>query len=337
MGTPGATILAPAGLELTGDEAAFFREADPWGFILFARNVADPAQLRRLTGQLRDAVGRNAPVFVDQEGGRVARLTPPHWRDWLPPLEQVAHNRRHAARAMYLRYRLIADELAQVGIDGNCAPVADIAHAGTHPVLKNRCYGSDVVRVAEIAQAVAQALLDGGVLPVVKHIPGHGPATSDSHLSLPRVKTRYKTLRWRDFLAFEALAQLPIAMTAHVVFEALDGARPVTTSPEAIAFVRRELGFDGLLVSDDLGMQALSGSMAARAGAARAAGCDVVLHCSGEVSEMAAVAGAAGRLEGQAGLRAARALGWRRAPLPIDIAAAEAEFHALMSGQAADE
>ncbi len=333
----GAYIFGCAGLELTPGEAAFFREADPWGFILFARNVADPDQLRALTGALREAVGREAPVFIDQEGGRVARLRPPHWRDWLPALEQVEMNKRHAARAMYLRYRIIADELRAVGIDGNCAPVADIANVDTHPVLKNRCYGQDVVKVAEIAGSVAQALLDGGVLPVVKHLPGQGRATSDSHEELPRVKARFKALRWSDFMAFEPLSELPLGMSAHVVYEAIDADHPATQSPAVMRLIREELGFRGLMVSDDLSMQALSGTLGERARASLAAGCDIALHCNGEAAEMEQVAAAAGRLESAALVRAERALSWRRPPLPIDIEAMEAEFLALMHGQAGED
>ena len=330
MTGPGATILGCEGKALSPDEAAFFRDADPWGFILFSRNVDDPGQLRALCADLRAAVGRDAPILIDQEGGRVARLGPPHWRAWLAPLDQVELTGRQAARAMYLRYRLIADELRQVGIDANCAPVADIAGAGTHPVLRNRCYGQDVVKVAEIAGAVAQALLDGGVLPVVKHLPGQGRATRDSHLELPRVTARFKALRWRDFMAFEPLGELPMGMTAHVVYEAIDPDRPATQSPAVIDMIRAEIGFEGLLMSDDLSMQALSGDLGARAALSRAAGCDVVLHCSGLRAEMAQVVAAAGRLDGAAAARADRALGWRRPPLPIDISAAEAEFRALM-------
>ncbi len=262
MAGQGAYILGCSDLTLGPDEAAFLREANPWGFILFGRNVANPEQLRALTSALREAVGRNAPIFIDQEGGRVARMTPPHWRDWLPPLEQVRLNKKNAVRAMYLRYRLIADELRAVGIDGNCAPLADIANTDTHPVLKNRCYGEDVVQVAEIAGMVAQALLDGGVLPVVKHIPGHGRAKQDSHKELPRVGTKFKTLRWSDFMAFEPLSGMPIAMTAHVVYSDIDARRPATTSPEVIALIRRELGFNGLLISDDISMSALEGPWA---------------------------------------------------------------------------
>ncbi|MCP5037554.1 MAG: glycoside hydrolase family 3 protein [Rhodobacteraceae bacterium] len=328
----GAYIFGCEGPSLSADEAAFFRDTNPWGFILFARNVEDPAQLQALTADLRNAVGRDAPVFIDQEGGRVARLTLPHWRDWLPPLEQVRQNKKGAVKAMYLRYRLISDELRAVGIDGNCAPVADIASVDTHPVLKNRCYGEDVVRVSEIAGTVAQALLDGGVLPVVKHMPGQGRASLDSHEELPRVSEKWKTLRWSDFMAFEPLAELPIAMTAHVIYEDLDPRHPATLSPEVIAMIRGELGFHGLLMTDDISMSALQGPLGQRGRAALDAGCDLVLHCSGKRDEMHEVALAAGTLQEAAQERADKALNWRAAPIPIDIRAAEAEFHALMTG-----
>lgn len=333
MAGQGAYILGCEGLELSRNEAAFLREANPWGFILFARNVADPAQLGALTSSLRAAVGRDAPIFIDQEGGRVARMTPPHWRDWLPPLEQVMLNKKTAVRAMYLRYRLIADELAAVGIDGNCAPVADIACADTHPILKNRCYGEDVVRVAEIAGIVAQALLDGGVLPVVKHMPGLGRASLDSHDELPRVTANWKSLRWSDFMAFEPLTGLPIAMTAHAIYEALDGEHAATHSPEVIAMMRGELGFQGLLMSDDISMNALSGPVGARTRKALDAGCDMVLHCNANRAEMAEIIAAAGLMSETAQARADKALSWRCPPVPIDIPAAAAEFHALMTGQ----
>jgi len=328
----GAFIFGCAGPGLSRDERAFFREASPWGFILFSRNVEDPEQLRWLTTELREAVGREAPIFIDQEGGRVARLRPPHWRAWLPPLDQVAQNRRHAARAMLIRYRLIADELQRVGIDGNCAPVLDLAQSDTHPILRNRCYGDNVVQVAEIAAAAAEGLITGGVLPVIKHIPGHGRATADSHLELPRVTAKEKVLRVSDLLAFQAVSGLPIAMTAHVVYEALDPDHPATTSPRVIAMIRETIGFSGLLMTDDISMQALSGSLEARSRAALVAGCDLVLHCNGEMDEMEAIAAEAGGMNAAAQARADAALAWRRAPEPVDIAALEAEFEALMSG-----
>ena len=332
MSAQGAFIFGCAGPGLSRDERAFFREASPWGFILFSRNVEDPEQLRWLTTELREAVGREAPIFIDQEGGRVARLRPPHWRAWLPPLDQVAQNRRHAARAMLIRYRLIADELQRVGIDGNCAPVLDLAQSDTHPVLRNRCYGDNVVQVAEIAAAAAEGLITGGVLPVIKHIPGHGRATADSHLELPRVTAKEKVLRVSDLLAFQAVSGLPIAMTAHVVYEALDPDHPATTSPRVIAMIRETIGFSGLLMTDDISMQALSGSLEARSRAALVAGCDLVLHCNGEMEEMEAIAAEAGGMNAAAQARADAALAWRRAPEPVDIAALEAEFEALMSG-----
>jgi beta-N-acetylhexosaminidase len=329
----GAFVFGLAGPRLSSSERDFFAEADPFGFILFGRNVEDPEQLLWLTTELRDAVGWNAPVFIDQEGGRVARLGAPHWRTWLSPLDQVAQNRRHAARAMYLRYRIIADELRAVGIDGNCAPVVDIAQADTHEILRNRCYGDDVVHVADIAGSAAEGLLMGGVLPVIKHIPGHGRATTDSHLELPRVTAKEKVLRISDFLAFEAVSGLPIAMTAHVVYEALDQDLPATLSPEVIAMIRGRIGFDGLLMTDDISMQALAGPVGDRAAAAIAAGCDVVLHCNGDGAEMEAVAASAGAMNADAARRAETALGWRRAPDAIDIAALEDEFRSLMTGQ----
>ncbi|WP_126976793.1 beta-N-acetylhexosaminidase [Frigidibacter oleivorans] len=331
--TAGATIFGLAGPDLSADETAFFREADPWGFILFARNIATPAQVQRLTSSLRAAVGREAPVFVDQEGGRVQRLRPPHWRDWLPPLDQMARTAdpEAGARAMWLRHRLIAAELRAAGIDANCAPCCDVAGEATHPFLRNRCFGIDPVTVARAARAAAEGLLAGGVLPVVKHIPGHGRATADSHLSLPRVAAARDELM-ADIAPFAALADLPMAMTAHVVFDGIDPERPATTSPEAVALIRGEIGFGGLLMTDDLGMQALAGGFADRAGAALAAGCDVILHCSGTMDEMEAVAEAAGRLAPGAAARAAAALARRHPPEPVDIAALEREFSALVSG-----
>lgn len=327
----GATILGCAGPELEADERAFFRDSDPWGFILFARNVADPAQVSRLTSELRAAVGRDAPVFVDQEGGRVQRLRAPHWREWLPPLDMVRQAGADAARAMRLRFRLIAAELRAVGIDGNCAPNVDIATAGTHPFLRNRCYGEDPETVIAIAREVAAGLLDGGVLPVMKHMPGHGRATLDTHLELPRVTAAAEVLRASDFAAFRALADLPLAMTAHIVFTAFDS-EPATCSTAMIREIRGGIGFGGLLMTDDLGMQALSGTLGERAEAARRAGCDVALHCNGNRTEMEAVVAAAGRFTPQEAARAAEALARRRVPEPVDTAALDAEFSALMAG-----
>ncbi len=308
-------------------------EAQPWGFILFARNCQSPGQVRRLTGDLRDAVGREAPVLIDQEGGRVQRLGPPHWRQWLAPLDQMSGAGAGHARAMYLRSRIIADELGALGINVNCAPMADIADAGTHGFLRNRCYGSDVATVTEAARAVTDGLMDGGVLPVVKHMPGHGRAFVDSHLHLPRVDDPAERLRARDFAPFRALAGLPMAMTAHIVYSAFDAGAPATCSPAMIRLIRDEIGFAGLLMTDDISMQALAGDLRTRCRAARDAGCDLVLHCNGDLDEMRVAAEAAGELAGAGLRRADAALMARTAPRPIDIAGAQAELGALLQGK----
>lgn len=330
-----AVILGCEGPRLTAGEAAFFRAADPWGFILFARNVETPEQVRRLVADLRAAVGREAAVLIDQEGGRVQRMRAPHWREWLPPLDQCAAAGHHAARSMYLRYRIIAEELRGVGIDANCAPCGDLAGETTHPFLRNRCYGSEPGRVAGIARAVATGLMAGGVLPVMKHLPGHGRATVDSHADLPWTDASPEDLMTSDFAVFRALSDLPLAMTAHVRFAAYDEAA-ATVSRRMIRLIREEIGFDGLLMTDDISMGALGGTVAARGRAAIAAGCDVVLHCNGSLPEMDATVEAAGPLSEAGRLRGERALRLRRAPQTIDIPAAEAELAALLRGQADD-
>jgi beta-N-acetylhexosaminidase len=325
----GAAILGCAGLTLGPDEAAFFRDYDPFGFIVFARNVESPAQLQRLTSALRDAVGRDAPILIDQEGGRVQRLRAPHWREWIPPLDFVQVAGAQAARAMWLRYHLIARELAAVGIDANCAPVADLITPQSHPFLKNRCYGADVERVSTLARAVADGLLAGGCLPVVKHMPGHGRSHLDTHHDLPRVAASREELTAHDFVPFKALADLPMAMTAHLVFTAYDDL-PATQSATMIRVIREDIGFAGLLMTDDLNMQALAGDLGQRTAAAMAAGCDLALHCNGDPVEMRAVAAAAGDMTAATLARAKAALAWRRPPADVDIAALEAELARLM-------
>lgn len=324
-----AAIFGCLGPELSRDEHAFFRDAEPFGFILFARNVETPQQLRRLTHDLRDAVGRDAPILVDQEGGRVQRLRAPYWREWLPPLDMVGQA-RDPARAMWLRSRIISHELRGVGIDANCAPCADIALDATHSFLKNRCYGYDPDTVSRISGAVAEGHLAGGVLPVIKHLPGHGRAVADSHKELPTVRESRETLHKVDFRPFRDLNHLPMAMTAHIVFPAYDDQRPATQSPEMIRVIRDEIGFSGLLMTDDLNMQALSGTLAERTAAAMAAGCDIALHCKGEMEEMLAVAGACGDQSLATQERAARAIAARQTPDPVDIDALEAELRHLM-------
>ncbi|MCV2864723.1 glycoside hydrolase family 3 N-terminal domain-containing protein [Albidovulum sediminicola] len=330
---PSATILGCQGPALGAGEAAFLREANPLGFILFARNIEAPEQVRRLTDALREAVGRDAPVLVDQEGGRVQRLRAPHWREWLPPLDQVeASPPEVMERGIWLRYRLIADELHKVGIDANCAPSADIAGPDTHPFLRNRCFGSDAATVTRAARAAANGLLAGGVLPVLKHIPGHGRAVADSHLELPTVTAPEAELTRTDFAPFKALSDLPIGMTAHIRFTAIDPDRPATASPVMIDLIRRRIGFQGLLLTDDITMQALSGTPAERARAAMTAGCDIVLHCNGTIEEMAGTVDAAGGMSDEALRRAATALAARERPEPIDTALLEAELETLLKG-----
>lgn len=325
----GAAIFGCAGLTLTAAERDFFRDYDPLGFIVFARNVETPEQLIRLTADLRESVGRDAPILVDQEGGRVQRLRAPYWREWIAPLDTAEKAGANAAQAMALRSRVIAAELRAVGIDANCAPVADIAGPNTHPFLRNRCYGQDVETVTKIARAVADAHLEMGVLPVVKHMPGHGRSINDTHHDLPTVTTDRATLNATDFAPFRALADLPMAMTAHIIFAAYDDL-PATQSPAMIKAIREEIGFAGLLITDDLNMQALAGSLGQRAARSMAAGCDIALHCKGDMAEMLEVASAAGEMTAAARARATAALAQRRPAKSVDIAALEAEFSALL-------
>jgi len=329
----GACILSSDGPRLTPDERALFRDANPFGFILFGRHVETPDQVRALCDELRTAVGRDCPITIDQEGGRVQRLRPPHWRGWQPPLEQVrAAGADRAARSMYLRARLQAAELREVGIDSNCIPTLDIATDATHPFLQNRCYGMTAAEVAQNGRSTAQGLIDGGVLPVMKHLPGHGRARLDSHLDLPRVDVSVEVLNETDFAPFRALADLPMGMTAHIVLSTVDD-RPATLSPDCIRIIRQDIGFDGLLMTDDISMQALSGSLADRARGALDAGCDLVLHCNDTFAERKDIAQAAGEMSAAAQARAETALAARRPPAPIDISAVEAELEALLNGQ----
>lgn len=324
----GAAIFGPEGLHVTDWERAYFREYRPYGFILFARNIDTPDQVRHLCADLREAAGHDAPILIDQEGGRVQRMRAPHWREWLPPLEQMKLS-DDPLRAMWLRYRIIAEELRMIGIDANCAPCADIAGPETHPFLRNRCYGEDAVSVMDAARAVADAHLHAGVLPVIKHIPGHGRATVDSHKNLPTVTATHADLEAADFAPYKALADLPIGMTAHIVFDDIDPTSPATTSRAMMDLIRHDIGFGGLLMTDDISMEALSGDVAQRSYASIKAGCDVVLHCNGKLPEIIAVAGAAGQMTDAAQARAEAALTWRKSPTPVDIAALSDEFENL--------
>lgn len=329
-----AQIFAPEGLQLTKAERAFFAQSQPWGFILFARNIETPDQLRALTADLRDSVGRDAPILIDQEGGRVQRMRAPQWREYLPALDQVLQAGAQAPRSMWVRARLIAAELWDVGIDVNCAPLADVARAQTHPIVRNRLYGSDPDTVVQNAQATADGFLAGGVLPVLKHLPGYGLAQVDSHLDLPRVDAARDVLDAIDFAAFRPLADMPLGMTAHILMTAVDGQNAATLSPAMIQLIREEIGFQGLLMTDDISMEALPGSLAERVRGAHAAGCDLILHCNGRLPEMEIVAGETPTLTPEAEARGAAALAMRKPPEPLDIGALEAELADLLAGQA---
>jgi beta-N-acetylhexosaminidase len=330
-----AFITGVEGLTLSAAERGFLRAADPWGFILFRRNIDTPAQVRAVVAEMRAVVGRNAPVLIDQEGGRVQRLGPPHWPKYPPGAYYGAiYDRDQAAgvRVAKLGARLIAHDLHELGIDVDCLPLADVPVSDADPVIGDRAYGLTPAKVATIGAAVAAGLLDGGVLPVLKHIPGHGRATADSHHKLPVVDTDRATLESSDFAAFRPLAKLPLGMTAHVVFSALDPLAPATTSVKMVHEVIREhIGFDGLLMSDDVSMNALSGTLAERTRASLRAGCDVVLHCNGKLDEMQAVASESPPLAGDALRRADAALAARKAPVAFDVAAAREQFAGLMA------
>jgi beta-N-acetylhexosaminidase len=334
-----AAILGCSGPALTPDERALYRDARPWGFILFRRNVETPGQVRGLVEALRASIDApGAPILIDQEGGRVQRLGPPHWRRYPPgrAYAELAANdplmRREIAR---LGGRLIAHDLAALGVNVDCAPVLDVPDPSGHEIIGDRAYGRTPEEVALLGRAVAEGLIAGGVLPVIKHIPGHGRAMADSHLALPLVEAPIEALEAVDFAPFKVLSDMPMAMTAHVVYAAIDSKAPATTSRRAVRrIIRGAIGFDGLLMSDDLSMKALSGDFSERARASRAAGCDVVLHCNGDMAEMKAVLSGAGELAGRAKTRAAAALARiAKVPEPFDAEAARARLDAAFDGR----
>ncbi len=330
-----AAIVGLEGTQLADAERGFFRELNPVGYILFARNCENPAQLRALTDSLRELSGdTKLPILIDQEGGRVARLRPPYWRKTLPAQTLAAcapQDMERAKRAMYVSMRLIADELYQAGITVNCAPIADVPVAACHEVIGDRALGDTPEQVAQLARVQTNALLDGGVLPVLKHIPGHGRGLADSHLELPTVTTSLNELRRTDFVPFKLLNDLPFGMTAHIRYSAIDADLPATLSPDAIALIRGELGFDGLLMSDDASMKALSGSLEVITRDALAAGCDVVLHCNGKMGEMVQIAKGVCALDAQGLRRLERAKAMLRAPKAWDVVALMEEYNALVA------
>jgi beta-N-acetylhexosaminidase len=335
---PRAFITGLKGTVVAPDERAFLGATSPYGLILFKRNVAEPGQLSDLIAEFRNLCGPTAPVLIDQEGGRVQRMGPPHWPAYPAGAtygELYRLDPARGLRAAWLGARLIAADLAAVGITVDCLPVADVPVAGADQVIGDRAYGDTAHQVSAIAAAVVEGLQAGGVLPVVKHLPGHGRATADSHRHLPVVTADRTTLEATDFAAFVPLAAAPFGMTAHVVFTALDPGLPATTSTIMIAqVIRGFIGFSGALMSDDVSMGALSGPIAERVRQSLAAGCDLVLHCNGDLAEMQEVASNCPELGGAALQRSARALAMRRAPEAIDLEAARAEFTQLVSGRA---
>ena len=331
-----AFITGIVGTTLNDDERAFIRAEGPWGFILFKRNVETPSQVAALVADLKTCAGRaEVPIFIDQEGGRVQRLGPPHWPAYPPGAvfgKLYDLDPALGLLAARLSARLIAADLWDLGISVDCLPLADVPVAGADAVIGNRAYGTEPAKVAAIARAVTDGLEQGGILPVLKHIPGHGRATADTHFRLPAVDTPQNELETTDFAAFQPLADLPMAMTAHVVFSALDPVQPATTSATIVTqVIRGVIGFQGLLMSDDVSMNALSGSIAERTKAIFSAGCDMVLHCNGQLEEMRDVAAETPELSGKALERARLALASRRAPQPFDRTAARTELEALMS------
>ena len=325
-----AAIFGCAGPRLLAEEAAFYRDLRPWGFILFRRNVETPDQVRALCAALRESIDDpGAPVLVDQEGGRVQRLGPPHWPKY-PPARAFGD-----AELVRLGAQLIAHDLRSVGITVDCAPVLDVPQPDAHDIVGDRAYASEPQAVAALGRAAAEGLMAGAVLPVIKHMPGHGRARSDSHEALPVVDADLATLEAGDFAPFKALADMPLAMTAHIVFTALDAGAPATLSRKVIGdVIRNRIGFTGVLMTDDLSMKALSGSYAARTRAALAAGCDLALHCNGRMEEMQGVAAGAGELTGEAARRCAAALGRVAAgPQPFDVEAARIRLATALQGR----
>lgn len=329
-----AAIFGLSGPQLLESEKAFFKDVNPWGFILFARNIETPEQVRRLTSDLRECVGRECLVFIDQEGGRVQRLRPPHWPDYPAAAtlcESYTADKAATRRAVYLHHRLIADDLRAIGVNADCAPVLDIPLPNADPIISDRAFGTIPEQVIDLAEAAMAGLITGGVAPVIKHIPGHGRALVDSHLALPKVDTGLDVLGATDLAPFKALSEAPMAMTAHVVFETVDPELPVTLSTKAFkTIIRDRIGYDGLVMSDDLDMKALSGDLKSNTEQAFKAGCDIALQCSGDMTAMQNVAKGGQGLFGKSLERATLAEMCAADITPFDRDAAEVEFEALV-------
>lgn len=332
-----AAILGCQGPVLTAEETAFFRDVRPWGFVLFRRNIDTPDQVRALTAALRAAVDDpDAPILIDQEGGRVQRLRGAHWKPRPPAAAFGTISRQNPRAARDLAYdnaRVMGAELLDLGVNVDCTPCVDVPVEGAHNIIGDRAFGNDAWVVASLGQAVIDGMLDSGVLPVVKHIPGHGRARADSHMELPVVDTPREELERTDFTPFRALARAPLGMTAHVVYSDIDPTAPATTSKKVIdEIVRGFIGFDGLLMTDDLTMRALKGTLAERVKASIAAGCDMILHCTRNMDEMREIAEATPLLSGKALERADKALSFLGRAKPFEVAAAQARVDSALSG-----
>ncbi|MCZ4282634.1 beta-N-acetylhexosaminidase [Kiloniella laminariae] len=330
-----SVIFGCEGHCLTAWEKGFFSETKPYGFVLFGRNCDTPEQIKRLIDELKTLSGQDdLPVLVDQEGGRVARLRPPHWRKTpaaavFGKLYEVDADK--ARRAAYLNACLISSELTQLGFTVDCAPVLDLTIPGAHEIVGDRSYGATPEQVAELARSVSNGFLDCGIMPVIKHLPGHGRALVDSHKELPRVSTPKSELVRSDFEAFRLMKDSPWGMTAHVIYEDIDPDHIATVSPKIIGeIIRKEIGFEGILLSDDLSMKAMQGSYEEKARSCLAAGCDIVLHCNGDQGEMSGVAAGLAEIDDQKRLRLDRAWKLRRSP-PCDSLHASAELNDLLS------
>lgn len=333
---PSAVVFGCGGLRLDDFERNFFRDINPLGFILFARNIDNPGQVAALIDELRESIGgAEALILIDQEGGRVARLRPPHWRA-APPANVfgllAARDPELAKQAVRLNSRLIADDLSALGINVDCLPVLDLRFEGKHDIVGDRAYGTAVESVVALGRAACEGLLDGGVLPVIKHVPGHGRAMADSHLELPVVSADRPSLEEQDFAPFQALSDMPLAMTAHILYTSLDADQAATLSPSIVAdIIRGHIGFDGLLMTDDLSMKALGGRIGERAAGSLAAGCDVVLHCNGDAGEMEEIAASVRAVDGAGSERLARAFGALGEPRPFDRAAGLEELIGMLA------
>lgn len=331
-----STIFGLSGHTLSQNEQAFFRDANPWGFILFARNIDTPKQVKALTQSLKDCVGRDALIFLDQEGGRVQRLRPPHWNNYAPAqtfFNLYCGNPALARRALYLNMRLISDDLIKLGITANCAPVLDIPVPGADEIISDRAFGNTPETVIRLGHAAMAGITAGGIAPVIKHIPGHGRATVDSHMALPRISTSLTDLELSDFAPFNAFSDAPMAMTAHAIYDAVDPDAPITISRKAIdGLIRNRFGFDGILMSDDLDMKALSGTLTQRADQSLRAGCDIALQCSGELKDMVLVAKGAKALGPASTIRANLAENCAADIAEFDRWAATNELNNIFSG-----